>query len=229
MPARSLRHLLASTLILLALGAFLTIAAAWSLAFFIARVEPRDTFRYTDLPASWPLWVPADWPAYSELAARRGIRARAFEHSIGSVYLSRTQLAADTAGRPMAYMYVTSRTEAGIPFRAFASESGEAVIAGAPVKPAIAPGLLGGFALYAPLPMSPLWPAFAADTLFFGAVVWSARTTIRAISRRLRIKPGHCPSCGYSLSGLAPGSPCPECGGTGRTPINDTSPRSTQR
>ena len=51
----------------------------------------------------------------------------------------------------------------------------------------------------------PLWPALPALTLLTAAA-WRQDAQARARSR-----PGHCP-CGYSLAGLTPGQPCPECG-----------------
>ncbi|CAG1010474.1 hypothetical protein PHYC_03858 [Phycisphaerales bacterium] len=50
----------------------------------------------------------------------------------------------------------------------------------------------------------PLW-YLAAVLGFLAAVLW----TCRILARR---KTGAFPACNYSLTGLAPGSPCPECG-----------------
>jgi hypothetical protein len=61
------------------------------------------------------------------------------------------------------------------------------------------------------VPVVPLWPGFALDTAFYGAIVlllWSAPGVLR---RRTRKRRGRCPACGYDLRGLAR---CPECGGT---------------
>jgi hypothetical protein len=59
------------------------------------------------------------------------------------------------------------------------------------------------------LPAFPLWPGFALDTAFYGAIVftlWSAPAVIR---RRVRGARGHCSACGYDLKGAPT---CPECG-----------------
>ncbi len=52
----------------------------------------------------------------------------------------------------------------------------------------------------------PLWTLGATAGL---PAAWLWRCDLRA-----RPRPGRCPSCGYSLAGLAEGSKCPECGKT---------------
>ena len=52
----------------------------------------------------------------------------------------------------------------------------------------------------------PLWPLPVLCTSLLGIVIWRDR-------RRARLaNPDACPRCSYSLAGLAPLSPCPECG-----------------
>jgi hypothetical protein len=49
----------------------------------------------------------------------------------------------------------------------------------------------------------PLWIPLAASGLLTGATWWRWWTAVA---------PGGCAACGYDLKGLAPSSPCPECG-----------------
>ncbi|MGH7133345.1 MAG: hypothetical protein ACREJO_15535 [Phycisphaerales bacterium] len=51
-----------------------------------------------------------------------------------------------------------------------------------------------------------LWALALASFLSGGFLLWSARRA------RRRAMSGVCLKCGYDLSGLAAGSPCPECG-----------------
>ncbi len=56
-----------------------------------------------------------------------------------------------------------------------------------------------------PLPLRPIWPAFAVNTLFYAALLWSPF----ALRRIIRVKRGLCPACGYPMGESAV---CSECG-----------------
>lgn len=57
----------------------------------------------------------------------------------------------------------------------------------------------------------PLWPSI----VLLGASTFA----LFRLSRPPR--PGLCPSCGYSLAGLAPGVKCPECGNSRSSPLGE--------
>ena len=61
------------------------------------------------------------------------------------------------------------------------------------------------------LPYAPMWAGLAADLLAFGTF-WLLVLSFSGLRRTLRRRRGLCTRCAYALKGLAPGSPCPECG-----------------
>jgi hypothetical protein len=66
------------------------------------------------------------------------------------------------------------------------------------------------------LPITPRFPGFAINTIFYAAIVWGLFAVPGAVRRRIggvRRKRGQCAACGYSLQGIA-GGKCPECGAT---------------
>jgi hypothetical protein len=67
------------------------------------------------------------------------------------------------------------------------------------------------------LPLRPLWPGFAINTVFYAAIVWLLCAVPLALRRRNRIRKGLCAKCGYDLRGIASEPACPECGAV-RTP-----------
>jgi hypothetical protein len=62
------------------------------------------------------------------------------------------------------------------------------------------------------LPATILFPGFLLNTLFYATLLFTLFTTPKLIRRHLRRRRNHCPTCNYNLRGLAPTSPCPECG-----------------
>ena len=61
------------------------------------------------------------------------------------------------------------------------------------------------------LPHAPMWAGLGGDLLAFGAF-WFLVLSFSGLRRTLRRRRGLCTRCAYALKGLAPGSPCPECG-----------------
>jgi hypothetical protein len=70
----------------------------------------------------------------------------------------------------------------------------------------------GGFVLDRSVPIRPIWPGFAINTIFYAAILWLAPGKIRRfIIVRRRIRRHRCPACGYQIAeGVGP--MCSECG-----------------
>jgi len=63
------------------------------------------------------------------------------------------------------------------------------------------------------LPIKPIWPGFAINTIFYAAILWMPFAPF-VLRRHIRRKRGHCIKCGYDLRGTSGGGGevCPECG-----------------
>lgn len=61
------------------------------------------------------------------------------------------------------------------------------------------------------LPLLPIWPGFALNTIFYAAILWPIISGPFALRRHLRRKRGVCVACGYDLR-HAEHEACPECG-----------------
>jgi hypothetical protein len=59
------------------------------------------------------------------------------------------------------------------------------------------------------LPLRPLWPGFAINTLFYAAILWLLFALPGALRRWRRIKHGLCPACAYPVGAS---DLCTECG-----------------
>ena len=61
------------------------------------------------------------------------------------------------------------------------------------------------------LPLRPIWPGFAINTVFYAVSLWLLTLGPFTARRMIRRKRGHCIKCGYDLR-HAEHEVCPECG-----------------
>ncbi|MEE8154336.1 MAG: hypothetical protein V3T53_05190 [Phycisphaerales bacterium] len=61
------------------------------------------------------------------------------------------------------------------------------------------------------LPLRPIWPGFAINTIFYAVVLWLLTLAPLTARRLIRRKRGACIRCGYDLRGDFSAG-CPECG-----------------
>ncbi len=62
------------------------------------------------------------------------------------------------------------------------------------------------------IPLRPIWPGFAINTVCYAVIVWLLWSSPFAARRLVRRKRGHCIKCGYDLRGTSGGGGvCPEC------------------
>ncbi len=61
------------------------------------------------------------------------------------------------------------------------------------------------------VPLRPLWPGFAVNSLFYAAILWLPIRGPFALRRHIRRKRGLCVACGYDIRGTAQ-MICSECG-----------------
>ncbi len=59
------------------------------------------------------------------------------------------------------------------------------------------------------LPLRPIWPGFAINTVFYAAILWLLFAAFGRIRRWRRIKRGLCAGCGYPVGS---NERCTECG-----------------
>lgn len=63
------------------------------------------------------------------------------------------------------------------------------------------------------LPVLPIWPGFAINTVFYALILWMLFAAPFALRRKMRIKRGLCPRCAYDLRGRPlHAEACAECG-----------------
>jgi hypothetical protein len=59
------------------------------------------------------------------------------------------------------------------------------------------------------LPLRPIWPGFAINSVVYATLLWVLRSAPFAMRRRWRIRRGLCPKCAYPMGR---GEVCTECG-----------------
>ena len=215
LPRRYRRLALAAALCLLG-GATVNIAIAWLIGCCGASPSLSN---YGASGSGWPAPPPAGWPEPDIWGE---------SHSLGLSLLSASQnlveLARTRRQDPSVVCYFMSVDRYGLPLRSMRArfltiQTGRAITV---IDPStiqagldLPRGWNPGQYRFRRIPLEPVWPGFAINTVFYAAVIAGPWTIAVVLRRRSRIRRGRCLVCGYDLTGNTSGV-CPECGSAAR-------------
>jgi hypothetical protein len=190
---RRLRKFGVLVLLLLAGGAIVNVAVAWGCAAYIKRSITEDYYldRIDLDPDLARLW-PSGFPKYHPFIVKRS--------AIGT---SEVFVSAGEASRGFLTYCI-----AGIPVSCFegfgtASPSNSMWSSSSLAYVRILSKRVG------PIPLEPIWPGFAINTIFYAAILALLLYAPRKVRRFVRVRRGRCPACAYPV-GSSP--VCTECG-----------------
>ncbi len=197
------RRLLTIAIFLLA-GAVVNVAVAWGCARWsdwLDMILAPETLGPTSAPVAWWLDnVPQSWPDKPAYSVTRGT----------GWYLFTDQ------GRPhdIEDFFMLNEFRFGVPTKSLACYKLSAPQLSTPPSGRLTISwryAIGRFGGDYPLPLRPIWPGFAINTLFDAAILWPLILGPFALRRLIRRRRGLCPACGYDLR-HAEHEACPECG-----------------
>ncbi len=183
--------------IFLLLGAVVNVAVAYSCVFW-APDWPGGSSVALPAGSDWVREPGASWPA-----PNKGFASSAFGHSIV------TRSATTKPG----IAYHQTIIQFGWPFRTVDLEgravAGRIQLIGVGRRIPATP-LFRQTDYYRHVPLRPIWPGFALNTLFYATILWLLAWGAFALRRLVRLRRGLCPKCAYPMGESAV---CTECGG----------------
>jgi hypothetical protein len=205
-------------ILFLLLGAIVNIAVAWGCAFLVVDGS-TSVGRYAQPQAQSPYWYVT---SFTRPGAVRmyGLRPLWVDAAVsGSVLVqvphwsrfnaSPTSLSDrwvdDGRGWPLLSMHVS--------FNTAADPNDDAAVIADCIGGIALPGRasvrsIGVWDLRA-LPLLPIWPGFAINTIIYSGILWMILVLPFALRRQRRIRRGLCPSCAYPIGAS---ELCTECG-----------------
>ena len=211
------RRLLTVVIFLLA-GAVVNVAVAWGC--IAAQSTPSDELEFLVAPDTD--WLQANKIAIYDVLHETRLRQFGL---IDSMYSGKVE---EPAGRTSYHYQYARRTRCGWPFLALDGGRGSTIEFVAAMgknwftdffyinalsgdEPA---GLLFGnrpadLGELEYLPLRPIWPGFAVNTIFYATFLWLLICGHFALRRFVRVKRGLCPKCAYPMGESAV---CSECG-----------------
>ena len=207
-------------------GVVANILVAWAIAVWLPYPDPRICDNPTSGPLARVSGIPADWPTTDHIARRS---------TVGRTEWQFMQRDDPMTHKPPPDYTVLHLYCVGWPFETLESQLASRHAFGRLPSPTWPPAIkipwvlrpewvtLLGREYQDELPLRPIWPAFALNTLFYAAIVFGASRLLIAIRRSQRRRRNRCIRCAYPVSGLAT---CPECGTPVAAPSKNPQPPS---
>ncbi len=206
-----MRRWLITILIFLLAGAVMNVAVAWGCALW-PRVGNEELIE--PVPPSVLAWFQSNSPVDVELPGSSEVRQR---RGLG-LKLRRMSDWIRASGQ---IVYVVSwRATAGLPFRCLDGAMWDVYDGDTDTQlrsktfALEVPEEVGPFRVWTihyggVIPLRPIWPAFAFNTVFYATILWLLITVPLVFRRSVRRRRGLCVACGYPLGDS---SVCTECG-----------------